>query len=220
MAIQKSSEFPGFGYDYDPAANPFFKALVKESLRKLATWPTGKKLLKAIRDAKPGRRPNGWPSGVNVLLQPPFNKQMIAPGLAKHNGAVIVRDNQAFMDWDNRVNGGLIALLDAKTAATPTDFKCSQVGENGALGIGCGCWVSFSNIEIRSKTGQWLPADITMGHELIHCWHMLNGWTRRDLKEEEWATVGIKGFDGMEFTENKLRREANYPERTKYFQDD
>jgi hypothetical protein len=220
MAIQKSSEFPGFAFDYDPAKNPFFKAMVKENLRKLSTWATGKVLLKAIRDARPGKRPNGWPSGVNVVLQPPLDKQMIAPGLGKSGGTIVVRNNQAFMDWDNRINGGMIATLTAKTAAAATDRACSEVGLDNKPSIGCGCFVNFSNIEIRSKSGQWLPADITMGHELIHCWHMLNGSGRRDNKEEEYMTVGIKGFEGMPITENRLRQEAGYPKRDKYFADD
>lgn len=220
MTIQKSSEFPGFGFDYDPAKNPFFKALVKENLRKVKSWPTGAVLLKAIRDARPGRRPNGWPAGVNVVFQPPLDKQMMAPGLAKSGGNLVIRDNQAYMDWDNRVNGGLIATLAAKTAAVATERSCSEVTADGKPSVGCTCWVNYSNIEIRSKTGEWLPGDITMGHELIHCWHMLNGSAKRDPKEEEWMTVGLKGFAGLAITENRLRNEAGYTPRTKYFADD
>ena len=59
-----------------------------------------------------------------------------------------------------------------------------------------------------------------MGHELIHCAHILYGRTKFDNKQEEWFTVGIKGFEGWYVTENDLRREAGLGLRLKYFKDD
>jgi hypothetical protein len=40
-----------------------------------------------------------------------------------------------------------------------------------------------------------------------------------DDKEEEWTTVGLKGFVGT-YTENQLRADAHIPQRIKYFSDD
>lgn len=57
MPMYESSEFKGFGSNYDPSAQPFFKALVKENLRLLMTLPSGERLLRAIKDAKPANRP-------------------------------------------------------------------------------------------------------------------------------------------------------------------
>lgn len=220
MAVHKSSEYPGFAFDYDAAKNPFFKALLKENLQKIAMLPSGKVLLKAIRDARPGKRAKEFPDGVNVILKPPIDKQMMAPGLGKQGTGLVIKDNKAFMDWDNRVNGGLVPLLSAKTLAQATHKADSEVQADGKPGVGSTCHVFFSNIEMRSKTGQWLPPEITLAHELIHCWHMLNGSGKADIKAEEWMTVGIKGFEGMPLTENRLRQEAGYPARTKYFPDD
>lgn len=73
MPIYKSSEFKGFAFNYEPSQQPFFKALVKENLRLLATLPTGKRILAAIAKAKPKHRSN-YPSGVNVILQPPITR--------------------------------------------------------------------------------------------------------------------------------------------------
>ena len=54
MAIQASKEFPGLGFDYDPASALYFKVIVKENLRKLNQLDTGKALLKAIAKSRPG----------------------------------------------------------------------------------------------------------------------------------------------------------------------
>ena len=40
-----------------------------------------------------------------------------------------------------------------------------------------------------------------------------------DNRKEEYKTVGIKGYAGT-YTENMLRADANFPQRTKYFADD
>ena len=54
--IHPSKEFPALGFLYDPGTDPFFKALVKENLRKLQMLPTGKALLKVIAKAKPAKK--------------------------------------------------------------------------------------------------------------------------------------------------------------------
>ena len=227
MAISKSTEFGGIDFSYDASKNPFFEALVNENLRKIRALPTGKAILQEIEIAKPAYVPKEWPAGINVLFQPPLEKVMIAPGLKRARTAddenpytLVLRDKDLFFDWDLRGRGALVPGLDAKTAAKEVKTQLAQVGANGKPGGGCGCWCDFSNIEIRSKSGEWLPTEITMGHELIHCVHHLNGITRKNFKEEEWATVGIKGFDKQALTENKLRNEAGYKVRTKYFADD
>jgi len=82
MPIYKSSEFKGFGFNYDQSQQPFFKALVKENLRLLNALPTGKLILSAIHKAKPARRSN-YPDGVNVILQPPISRGWSTPGLGR-----------------------------------------------------------------------------------------------------------------------------------------
>ncbi len=98
-------------------------------------------------------------------------------------------------------------------------ITCSYCGYPSGFFVDT-CWVNYSNIEILSKDGTWHIPHIAMAHELIHCWHTLNGLSNPNMKQEEYQTVGIKGFDSLPVTENKLRYEAGLPLRTKYFADD
>ena len=226
MPIYKSSEFKGFGFNYDPSAQPFFKALVKENLRLLATLPTGKRLLSAIKDARPAYRPRSWPSGVNVVLQPPLGRNWSTPGLGATSGKITdqarfdafneARDPGNFMldnDFGRRKAGKLIPGITAKTQVQEEDKNAASDGTGSA------CTLFYSNTEILSDTGTWFIPHITMGHELIHCMHGLQGQMNKDNRIEEYTTVGMKGYAGA-ITENMLRAEAKYPKRTKYFADD
>lgn len=220
MAIHASKEFPGLGFDYDPQKDLYFKVIAKENLRKLKQLATGKALLKALRDARPGA--NNFPKGVNVVLQPPLSRQYSAPGLAGGNANIKIGDQGKYDDWYYGRKGMLMPSINAKIACQGVD-ESEGVGKmtgNGRVGTGCACWVYYNNNELRTKDGTWLVPHVTLGHELIHAWHYLNGAAERNDRSEEHMTVGIKGFQNMPFTENKLRAEANIPQRTKYFADD
>jgi hypothetical protein len=221
MTVQKSSEFKGFGFNYDPLQQPFFKVLCKENLHLLAALKIGKRLLKAIEDARPSFRVNTYPAGVNVVLQPPLNKQWSTPGLGAMSGRIT--DQQKFDNFAAARNptnlqvdptaGKLIPGISAKTSLQEDNKKAASDG------TGSTATLFYSNTEILSDTGTWFIPHVTMGHELIHCLHSLRGEMDPDNKVEEYTTVGIKGYD-YEFTENKIRQEAGYPQRTKYFADD
>jgi hypothetical protein len=221
LAVQKSSEFKGFGFNYDPLQQPMFKALCKENLRLLATLQVGKRLLKAIEDARPGYR-NNYPRGVNVVLQPPLNKQWSTPGLGAMSGKITDQtkfDN--FLDARNPANlqadrkaGKLIPGMNAKTCLQEDNKKAASDG------TGSTATLFYSNTEMLSDTGTWFIPHVTMGHELIHCLHALWGEMDPNDKFEEYKTVGIKGYHDSQFTENRIRQEAGYPLRTKYYADD
>jgi hypothetical protein len=224
------NEFPGIGLDYDAKRDPFYEAMILENLRSLKSKPVGKLLLTAIGAAKPSYR-GSCPQGINVLISPPTDKQMVAPGLQMSRdfstGAttVKIRDNQAFLDWDNRVQGGMVAGGLAKTLGEPWEgtgpSKDAAYETNaGKASTGTVCRLKYSNIEILSKQGTWLHPHITMGHELIHCLHFLHGIGKHNIKQEEYQTVGIKGYEDSPITENKLRQEHKFGLRKKYFADD
>ncbi len=159
---------------------------------------------------------------MNVVLQPPLSRQYSAPGLVGGNGNIRVGDQAKYDDWYYGRKGALMPSMAAKIACQGIDEAegRGKMMSGGKVGCGCCCWVYYSNNELLTKDGTWLIPHITLGHELIHAWHYLNGAAERDDRSEEHMTVGIKGFGDMPFTENKLRAEAGLPVRTKYFADD
>ena len=221
MAVAASSEFKGIGFNFDSSKNPFFKAMVKENLRKLAALPTGKALLKAVADARPEHRQKGLPKSVNVVLTPPYERVLLPPGM-KLTGAI--SDQAKYDEWANdKIGVKLIPTLPSKTSVAAHCGKgqgAAKYPKPHGTGTGSTCYVEYSNIEIRGDDGLWAIPYITMGHELIHCLHALRGTSKFDDKHEEWYTVGIKGYEGETFTENALRAEGNFPLRTKYFKTD
>lgn len=221
MAIHASKEFKGIGFEYDAAAQPFFKALVKENLRKLSALKTGKALLKVIRDARPGHRSRNYPAGVNVLITPPYEKVFSQPGMSSTGR---IYDQGLMDDWrNNKVGVKLIPTLPSKTSVSADCGKGQGAAKYGAphgTGAGSTCRLEYSNTEILSDTGLWAIPHITMGHELIHCLHALYGKSMFDDRQEEYFTVGIKGFEYDTYTENRLRREGGFEPRKKYFKDD
>lgn len=60
------------------------------------------------------------------------------------------------------------------------------------------------------------PAFIGLAHELVHCYHMVNGTMKHGYDNEEQFTVGIGSYEGEEITENAIRAEHNVPTRTQY----
>src|SRR4051812_31155132 len=62
-------DFDGFAVKYDPNKNPFFRAIIVENLRKLATVSAGKSLLSSIATARPRSR-GDFPPSVNVVCVP------------------------------------------------------------------------------------------------------------------------------------------------------
>lgn len=210
MSIHPSREFPGIAFEIS-SDKPFFKAIVKENLRKLAGLQIGRLLLDSIRKATPAYRLKEFPRGVNVLIQPPLEKRLAPPGISHKSG--LITDAKKYADFMGGV-GQMIPTMPSKTQAQPCNVPAALSG------AGSTCWLFYSNLEMMSSTGEALVPFITMGHELIHCLRALEG---RSLpvgdKREEWATVGIKG-ETYFITENDLRGEAGIPLRTKYFATD
>ena len=208
------------GICYDSAQQPFFEALVMENLKLLWQSAAARNLFDAIDAARPARTHGGDQAKFNVVIQPPLGRKLVAPGMTS-SGAM--RDQGKFDQWKGYDPAGetdrcaLIPTMSAKVAAQAVD---RTAGEDGT---GSAAWVYYSNYEIITKSGTWLPPFITLGHELIHCLHYLTGTCRTGHggKDEEWATVGIKGFAGETHTENGIRADfADMPQRAKYFADD
>jgi hypothetical protein len=201
-----------------------FEALVREDLYKLGDLATGRQILLLIRDAKPGYRVNTLPAGVNVVFYPTIDRKFVTEGM-KSDGTFL-DGGKGYEEW--KKEKGCTKLIPLRGAKTESSADSGDTDRSAKYtGIGSSCFVNYSNTEILSGTGQWQIPYITMGHELIHCVHMLYGIVKMPRAEdngrnkpEEWSTVGIKGFQDAHPTENALRREAKLPLREKYFSDD
>jgi hypothetical protein len=213
--IFATTEFPKIAISFDAEKEPFFQEIVLENLRLLKAMRTSRALLAEIAAATPAFRGRGEEQHFNVIIQPPLRKQLSAPGLAGSQENMRIGDQAKYDDWYCGKNGKLQPSLDSKVS--------SQEGDKAAArnGTGSFCYLFFSTYEMLSKDGTWLYPHITMGHELIHCLHALKGITKEDDKQEEYFTVGIKGYEGEAMTENKIRADfPNIPPRTKYFATD
>jgi hypothetical protein len=230
--IEKLKDYPGIGLreisrKSDPKGyNPFFKSNVLSYLAKINQKPTGRMLIEAIGRCKPGDKFNAFPKGINVVIRPPDADVLMKPGLMMSDDEPIYKPlggKEAYNTWMIAApgeRGALVPLLRSKAQTIPATRAAACCNTEGASGVGSQCQLRYSNREMLSKSGTWLPAEIIMAHELIHCLHCLTG--TRDPKDnvEEWKTTGIKGYEDLDITENKIRAELDYPARTKYFQDD
>ena len=209
------ADFPKIAISFDAEKEPFYQTIVLENLRLLKTSRTGRTLLAEIAAATPAQRAAGEAGPFNVIIQPPLRKQLSAPGLTGTQENMRIGDQAKYDGWYCGKDGKLQPSLDSKVS--------SQEGSRTAArdGTGTYCYLFFSTYEMLSKDGTWLYPHITMGHELIHCLHSLKGITKADDKQEEYFTVGIKGYENEAITENKLRADfPNIPPRTKYFAND
>lgn len=120
------------------------------------------------------------------------------------------------------------AMCDGTQRIDDNDYLkiCIAYYEHLSPGPGCDTQVKLvPKIRVPAANGSFnpkqdpdaVPAEIMLGHELIHAWRMMVG--RRivnDGWEEEAMTTGIGPFAYLSMTENRLRQEAGYHKRTAY----
>ena len=218
--VSKLPDFPGFACEYDPKANPFFKAIMVENLRKLKSVPLGEDLLQRIADARPRARsiPKdkrsskfrwSFPSGVNVMCQPSevsftqrgFKRDLLygADNSVKVLGLKVDRNPTIPTTCPFAIEGGSVneAVNQAFTA-------------NG----GTVCWMRFSNVQIVTRSGVTTQPFVVLAHELIHSLHCLTGTHHGD--QEELVTTGIGAYAGEPMSENAFRTAFGLQLRTAY----
>ncbi len=181
----------GIYLDYNKSEQPYLGMHVEDCMRATSPSKTMKKLLRRIGQARPTvTLGQNAPKGCNVLIQPPTTKKLVS----------LLRDRN-IKSWD----------MGSKTAAS----EASTPAATGGRGAGSACWVYFSSREYKA-----CPLFITFAHELIHCLHMLEGAMNPTNQLEEYATVGIHGYEEAEITENRIRFELKLELRDTYFDDD
>jgi hypothetical protein len=67
--IEALGEFSGIAVKYDPDKNPFFKAIMVETLEKIKSVKVGETLLASIAAAQPSSR-GAFPPSINVMCVP------------------------------------------------------------------------------------------------------------------------------------------------------
>lgn len=90
---------------------------------------------------------------------------------------------------------------------------------SGRVG-GAGCKAAcYWNCNIFNTPNGARPAYIGLAHELIHCYHYVNGLAKGSYDEEEKFTVGLAPYADAAITENKIRAEQvadKIPQRDRY----
>jgi hypothetical protein len=205
-------DFVGFAVRYDTAKNPFFRAIVVENLRKLATVSAGKSLLSSIAAAAPRSR-GTFPPSVNVICVP----------------TLINFTQSGFKREVTYGEGGLQTI----TGMTPSDrpqfsppgcpFWIAGGSNNEAVdqsatsnAIGTVCTMRFSNVQIITSKGERADPYIVLAHELIHSLHCLQG-IKIDGQDEELWTTGIGRYANNPMSENAFRSQFGVPLRTQYY---
>ena len=214
---QKLMEFPAFGLHFDPNANPFFRSMVLEDLRRIASKPIGEKLLAEIAAARPRARTvtNGgddlraipFLEGINVMITP-TSMQYIQSGYKMvFTGA----------GMDKRPTKSDLPMHNLPGCPYyPVGGSQAVAGDVMAAGDGTGSVsiMKFTNTQVRTSKGEVTHSFIVLAHELIHSLHHVTG-TRRDDVEEQW-TSGIGVFCNEPMSENKIREAFGIPARISY----
>jgi hypothetical protein len=205
-------DFDGFAVKHDPAKNPFFRAIIIENLRKLATVAAGKSLLSSIAAARPRFR-GTFPPSVNVVCVPTqvnftqsgFQREVVyGQGGSQSITGMSPSDAPQFSPqgcpfW---IAGG-----SSNQAVDP---------EAAGNGTGTVCNMRFSNVQIMTINGERADPYIVLAHELIHSLHCLQG-IEMDGDDEELWTTGIGKYARNPMSENAFRSQFGLALRTQYF---
>jgi hypothetical protein len=205
-------EFPGFAVRYDQTTRPLFRAIVKETLRRLTTVAIGNELLGAIAAARPHSRADFLP-GVNVLCIP-TRINVTQSGYRRE-----VLDD---VDGTEKITGMTPTTL-PKFSPPRCRFWHAGGSSNeavdqtaGSNATGTVCLMRFSNAPVVTDKGESTHAFIVLAHELIHSLHALQGVTIESGDEELWTT-GLGRYARERMTENAFRHQFGIVLRKHYF---
>jgi hypothetical protein len=215
--LQKMMEFPGFGLHFDSDANPFFRSMVLEDMRRIASKPIGQQLLADIAAARPRSRTvtNGsedlraitFPDGVNVMITPTSIQYIQSGYKAAFTGSGMDKTLVASNHPAHNLAG---------CASYPVGGSQALAGNTMAAGDGSGSVsvMRYTNAQVLTSKGETTHSFIVLAHELIHSLHHVTG-TRKDDVEEQW-TSGLGMFRDEPMSENKVRAAFGLPPRTAY----
>jgi hypothetical protein len=203
-----ATKYKGIFIVNDPG-QPFFAQIVSEALDQLYAKPNGKALIKAICDCTPADY-----RGYKVLI----DRVDITYKMVVHDG---------------EPRGYKMTPSGGRSFAKPAEQRLGVASDAAADGKGASAIVGWcqNQISYTAKTGKnagtthYVPPPVTLGHELIHGLHSLQGIRKsgrsitidgKQTSEEEAQTVGIGPYAKDLLTENRLRSDFKLPERLSY----
>jgi RHS repeat-associated protein len=204
-APEPLANYPGIAVQYNQTTRPHFKSVVEDALAQIAGTPTGQALLQSIAQSTPANAHPDSP-GTHVIIKPTDEHLMLPNGMRRGFGGELAPGRTLGTRPFNQTpqSGSIASALDQALA----DNQQGTVGQ-----------LRFNDTVRSTSLGEDIPSVVVFAHELIHLEHYLRG-DKRDGKDEEWATVGIKGYENEVITENKIRTELGLPLRTRYYADD
>jgi len=196
----------GIAVTVDPT-QPFFTAIVNETLTALNGLKTGKALLAAIAQTAPVDN-----RGYKVLI----NRVAISYQAAMEG------NKQTFS-----ARGGRSFARAAQQRLGVASDAASIEGEGVSVIMGwCQNQCMYTpKVGPQKGIAHFVPPAVTLGHELIHSYHSLIGTLKsgqqisidgKMTSEEECYTVGLGKYSDETYTENNLRDDTNLPARLSY----
>lgn len=216
----KLPEFPGFAVQYDPGEKPFFKSMVVEDMRRIASKEIGRELLKRIATARPrGRKaPSNanaelkavkFPKGVNVVVTPTSVQFTQSGYKMAYTGVGVDKSLQASAAGPHNLKDCPFHIAGGSSAQSVDPTK-------DADGQGTVSVMRYTNAQIITSKGESTSSFIVLAHELIHSLHHVTGTTRTDGTEELWTT-GIGVYADELMSENAFRRMFGLAPRVDYY---
>ena len=209
-----ATKFPGIFVEYDETKDLYFRLSVNEALEQIAKKPIGARLLHEIAGSNPASAADGY----KVLIHAPDKREFTQAGYSHPVFGNMVQDGSPCTA--SMLNRG--ACDNANAADNVTDSETSGRGSTTKVR-----W--NSNITTLRLTSDQVPPFICLAHELIHAHHCLYGTKKPNARtinhpqggqmtigEEEFYTVGVRGFEKEPITENKLRGEWRIKARDDY----
>lgn len=94
--------------------------------------------------------------------------------------------------------------------------RAVPLNENDARGGGGSLSICYWNSNVYNTPRGARPNYIGLAHELVHCWHYLDGIAQRNPDTEEEYTVGLNAFAAEAICENTIRAEHGVAVRDEY----
>lgn len=208
--IELLPAYAGLAVGYDTGANPFFRPIVIENLKKIASCAAGQTLLQKIGEAKPTARAD-FPQGVNVMVVPkPVTFVQSGHKQAWVAGGGMTKTLEKSADPRHAAPAGCPFYILGGSQNAAKDPSASGNG-NGSV-----CTMFFTNVQVITTKGEVTHPFIVLAHELIHSYHCLNGIKKEGQDEELWTT-GIGAFASETLSENVIRTQLGLPARKAYF---
>ncbi len=215
----KLPDFPGFAVQYNPKDKPYFRSMVVEDLRRIATKEIGRELLKRIANARPrarSARANAsaelkaikFSKGINVVVIPSAVQFTQSGQKMAYTGVGMQQSLQPSAAAHHNIEGCPFHIAGGSSAEAVDPTADSD-------GTGTVSLMRYTNAQIITSKGESTSSFIVLAHELIHSLHHVTGTTKND-GEELWTT-GLGIYSNELMSENAFRKMFGLAPRVDYY---